>query len=166
MKLSSTLFLNQPHLQTFSNHSVRTHQTFINICLHNISNSNHAPVTTIHLYTTVQVQSECCLSTTTPTFYSYTRKNTHPTPSQRWVTGTIIKRNPTSTDVDFSDPTMTLKCHHRSKTPTHTFLDPPPFSTIPLSVTHTTPFPYPFTSTRSTRAYLQFDLNNITPLPP
>ena len=60
---------------------------FINISLHNVPNSNPAPLTTIPLYTTVQVQFECFLSTTTPTSYSYTRTKTHPTPSQRWATG-------------------------------------------------------------------------------
>ena len=33
------------------------------------------------------------------------------------------------------------------------------------SATLSQPFPYPFTLTRSNRAYIQFDLNNITPLP-
>ena len=61
---------------------------------------------------------------------------------------------------------MALKSHHRFKVPSHKTLDPSPFSTIPLSSTHSTPFPYPFSSTRSTRAYIQFDLRNVIPLPP
>ena len=66
-------------LQSFSVDSAN----FINISLHNIRNSNPAPLTTIPLYTTVQVQFECFLSTITRTFYSYTRTKTHPTPNQR-----------------------------------------------------------------------------------
>ena len=66
-------------LQSFSVDSAN----FINISLHNVPNSNSAPLTTIPLYTTVQVQFECFLSTTTPTAYSYPRTKTHPTPSQR-----------------------------------------------------------------------------------
>ena len=97
-------------LQSFSVDSAN----FINISLHNVPNSNPAPLTTIPLYTTIQVQFECFLSTTAPTSYSDTRTKTHPTPSQRWATGTIIKQNPTSTDVDFGDAIMTLKLHHRS----------------------------------------------------
>ena len=100
-------------LQSFSVDSAN----FINISLHNVQNSNPAPLTTIPLYTTVQVQFECFLSTTTPTSYSYTRTKTHPTPSQRWATGTIIKQNPTSTDVDFGDAIMALKSHHRFEVP-------------------------------------------------
>ena len=61
---------------------------------------------------------------------------------------------------------MALKAHQRFKIPTHASLDPSPFSNLPLSITHITPFPYPFTLTRSTRAYIKFDLSNITPLPP
>ena len=149
-------------LQSFSVDSAN----FINISLHNVPNSNPAPLTTIPLYTTIQVQFECFLSTTAPTSYSYTRTKTHPTPSQRWATGTIIKQNPTSTGVDFGDAIMTLKLHHRFKVPSHKTLDPSPFSTIPLSSTHSTPFPYPFSSTRSTRTYIQFDLRDVIPLPP
>ena len=146
-------------LQSFSVDSAN----FINISLHNVPNSNPAPLTTIPLYTTVQVQFECFLSTTTPTSYSYTRTKTHPTLSQRWATGTIIKQNPTSTDVDFGDAIMALKSHHRFKVPSQKTLDPSPFSTIPLSSTHSTPFPYPFSSTRSTRTYIQFDLKDVIP---
>ena len=149
-------------LQSFSVDSAN----FINISLHNVPNSNPAPLTTIPLYTTAQVQFECFLSTTTPTSYSYTRKRTHPTPSQRWATGTIINQNPTSTDVDFGDAIMALKSHHRFKVPSHKTLDQSLFSTIPLSSTHSTPFPYPFSSTRSNRTYIQFDLRYVTPLPP
>ena len=61
---------------------------------------------------------------------------------------------------------MALKSHHQFKVPSHKTLDPSPFSTIPLSSTHSTPSPYPFSSTRSTRAYIQFDLRNVIPLPP
>ena len=61
---------------------------------------------------------------------------------------------------------MALKSNHRFKVPSHKTLDPSPFSTIPVSSTHSTPFPYPFSLTRSTRAYIQFDLRNVIPLPP
>ena len=96
-------------LQSFSVDSAN----FINISLHNVPNSNRAPLTPIPLYTSVQIQFECFLSITTITSYSYTRTNTHPTPSQRRATGTIIKQNPTSTDVDFGHAIMALKSHHR-----------------------------------------------------
>ena len=39
---------------------------------------------------------------------------------------------------------MALKSHHRFKVPSHKTLEPSPFCTIPLSSTHSTPFPYPF----------------------
>ena len=47
------------------------------------------------------------LATQPPTF-AFQATKTHPTPVKQWYTGIVISHNNQSTDVDFSDKTMTL----------------------------------------------------------